>query len=135
MKTCLLALLATAFLSGCATTTVNTVERAQADAVPSYVADRRVITDNSLAGTFRVASINQATVSGNLLKVQATVENLRTSTRALNYQFSWVDRNGMALASPTDTWKSVRVQGRETITISSVAMSPLAADFTLKLSE
>ena len=29
-------------------------------------------TDNSLAGTFRVVSINQATVSSNLLKVQAT---------------------------------------------------------------
>ena len=61
-------------LSGCATN-VNTYERAESQASPNYVADKRVITDNTLAGTFRVVSINQGTVSGNLLKIQATVES------------------------------------------------------------
>ena len=47
------ALLLCALLSGCATN-VNTYERAESQASPNYVADKRVITDNSLAGTFRV---------------------------------------------------------------------------------
>ncbi|MCF7687938.1 MAG: YcfL family protein [Cephaloticoccus sp.] len=121
-------------LAGCATN-VNTYERADAQATPSYVADKRVITDNTLAGTFRVVSINQATVSGNLLKVQATVENLKNKLRTLNYKFEWVDQNGMAVDSPNETWKSIMLQGRETTTISTVAVSPRAVDFRLKFRE
>jgi uncharacterized protein YcfL len=121
-------------LTGCATN-VNTYERAESQAAPSYVADKRIITDNTLAGTFRVSAINQATVSGNLLKVQATVENLRNRLRTLNYKFEWVDVNGMAVDSPNETWKAIQLQGRETQTISTVAVSPRAVDFRLKFRE
>lgn len=123
-----------ALLSGCATN-VNTYERAESQASPNYVADKRVITDNSLAGTFRVASINQATVSGNLLKIQATVENLKSSTRTLNYKFEWVDVDGMAVETPNETWKALRLQGRETATIGTVSVNPRAVDFRLKFRE
>lgn len=121
-------------LAGCATN-VNTVERAQPQATPNYVADKRVITDNTLAGMVRVVSINQATVSGNLLKVQATIENLKNSLRTLNYKFEWIDQDGMAINSPNETWKSIQLQGRETTTISTVAINPRAVDFVLKLRE
>ena len=43
---------------------VNTYENAESRATPTYVADKRVITDNTLAGKLRVVSVNQATVSG-----------------------------------------------------------------------
>ena len=121
-------------LAGCATN-VNTVERAQPQAAPNYVADKRVVTDNTLAGMVRVVAINQATVSGNLLKVQATIENLKNSLRTLNYKFEWIDRDGMAINSPNETWKSIQLQGRETTTISTVAINPRAVDFVLKLRE
>jgi uncharacterized protein YcfL len=121
-------------LTGCATN-VNTYERAESQAAPSYVADKRIITDNTLAGSFRVSAINQATVSGNLLKVQATVENLKNRLRTLNYKFEWVDVNGMAVDSPNETWKAIQLQGRETQTISTVAVSPRAVDFRLKFRE
>ncbi len=118
---------------GC--TNVNTYERAQSQATPNYVADKRVITDNTLAGSIRVVSINQATVSSNLLRIQASVENLTSSTRTLNYKFEWVDNEGMAVDSPNETWKSIMLQGRETQTVSTVAITPRAVDFRLKLRE
>lgn len=118
---------------GCAN--VNTYERAESAANPTYVADKRVITDNTLAGAVRVVSINQTTVSGNLLKIQAKVENLKSSMRTVNYKFEWVDRDGMAVSSPNETWKSLALQGRETTTISTVAISPKAVDFILKFRE
>jgi uncharacterized protein YcfL len=121
-------------LAGCATN-VNTVERAQSQATPNYVADKRVITDNTLAGAIRVVSVNQATVSGNLLKIEAVIENLHNSVMTLNYKFEWFDTSGMAVASPNETWKSIRLQGRETSTISTVAVNPRAVDFVLKLRE
>ncbi len=120
-------------LSGCQN--VNTYENAESRATPTYVADKRVITDNTLAGTVRVVSINQATVSGNLLKIQATVENLKSSLRTVNYKFEWVDQDGMSVSSPNETWKSLQLQGRETQTISTVAVSPKAVDFKLKFRE
>ena len=121
-------------LTGCANN-VNTYERADSQAMPSYVPDKRVITDNTLAATFRVVSLNQATVSGNLLKVQATVENLKNSYRTLNYKFEWIDVDGMAIDTPNETWKTLSLQGRETGTISTVSVNPRAVDFRLKLRE
>jgi len=121
-------------LAGCATD-VNTYERAQSQGSSNYIADKRIITDNTLAGTFRVVSINEGTVSGNLLKVQATVENLKSNTRTLNYKFEWVDNQGMAVDSPNETWKSIMLQGRETQIISTVAITPRAVDFHLKFRE
>lgn len=120
-------------LGGCQN--VNTYENAESRATPNYVADKRVITDNTLAGAVRVVSINQAMVSGNLLKIQATVENLKSSTRTVNYKFEWVDQDGMSIGSPNEVWKSLTLQGRETQTISTVAISPKAVDFRLKFRE
>lgn len=114
---------------------VNTYENAESRATPNYVADKRVITDNTLAGAVRVVSINQATVSGNLLKIQATVENLKSSPSTVNYKFEWFDQDGMAVNSPNEVWKALPLQGRESTTISTVAISPKAVDFKLKFRE
>ena len=130
----LLAVGALAALSGCATN-VNTVERAQSQATPDYVSDKRVVTDNTLARTVRVNSVNQATVSGNLLKIQVTLENLKSNPRTIRYKFEWIDQTGMAVNSPNETWKTLMLQGRETTTVSTVAINPRAVDFVFKLSE
>lgn len=129
-----IALGAVLFLSGCASN-VNTYERAESQATPDYIADKRVITDNTLAGTIRVVSINQSTVSGNLLKIQATVQNQRNKTKTVSYKFEWVAQDGMAIDSPNETWKQLTLQGRETQTISTVAINPRAVDFILKFRE
>ena len=121
-------------LAGCAEN-VNTYENADSKATPNYIADKRVITDNTLAATIRVTSINQSTVSGDLLKVQASVENLRSSLRTVYYKFEWVAQDGMAIDSPNETWKTLTLQGRESSTISTVAISPRAVDFKLKFRE
>ncbi|MDP1580563.1 MAG: YcfL family protein [Candidatus Didemnitutus sp.] len=128
------ALVAVVLLSGCATN-VNTYERAESQASPNYISDKRVITDNTLAGTFRVVAINESKVSGNLLKIQATVENLKNNARHLNYKFEWVDADGMSIDSPNETWKGLALQGRESTTISTVSINPRAVDFRLKFRE
>jgi uncharacterized protein YcfL len=121
-------------LTGCATN-VNTVERAQPLANTNYVADKRVVTDNTLARTVRVNSVNQDTVSGNLLKVQVTLENLKNNARTVRYKFEWISDTGMAIGSPNETWKVITLQGRETTTVSTVAINPRAVDFVFKMSE
>ena len=134
LLSCLLAAAALVAMPGCATN-VNTVERAQSQATPDYVSDKRVVTDNTLARTVRVNSVNQATVSGNLLKIQFALENLKNNPRTIRYKFEWIDQSGMAVNSPNETWKTLLLQGRETTMISTVAINPRAVDFVLKLSE
>jgi uncharacterized protein YcfL len=124
--------LAVGLVAGC-TTATNTYERAAPQAAASSVPLSKVIGDESLERTFRVTSVAQSTVSGNLLKVQATVENLETKMRTLNYKFEWVDNTGMSIDSPNEGWKTIQLQGREAQTIQSVAVSPRAVDFRLKL--
>jgi len=123
-----------AALSGCATN-VNTVERAQSQATTNYISDKRVVTDNTLARTVRVNAVNQTIVSGNLIKIQATLENLKNDLRSVRYKFEWTDKDGMAVGSPNEGWKVLQLQGRETVNISTVAVSPRAVDFALKISE
>lgn len=123
-----------ALVSGCATN-VNTVERAQSQATPNYVADKRVITDSTLGGLIRIVSVNESTVSGNLKKVQVVLENAKDNTRRVSYKFEWTDQDGMATNGIVQSWQPLVLAGRETVTVSSVAISPKAVDFKLKLVE
>jgi uncharacterized protein YcfL len=120
-------------LSGCATN-VNSVTRAQPEATTRYVSDKRIITDATLAAIVRIVSVNEAVVSGNLRKIQVTLENAKDNTRVVSYRFEWTDRNGMAASLP-ESWQRLAFAGRETLTVSSVARSPESVDFNLKLIE
>jgi uncharacterized protein YcfL len=119
--------------AGCATN-INTVSRAQPEGTPNYVSDKRVITDTTLAATVRIVSVNESVVSGNIRKVQVALENAKDNNRTISYRFEWTDRDGMASATST-AWRPITLGGRETVNVSSVAPSPNAVDFTLKLSE
>lgn len=123
-----------ALAAGCATN-VNTVERAQSQATPNYVADKRVITDATLGGLLRIVSVNESTVSGNLKKAQVTLENAKDNTRRVSYKFEWTDQDGMATNGIVQSWQPLVLAGRETVTVSSIAISPKAVDFKLKLVE
>ena len=135
MKTAALLMLVSglALLTGCQNE--NTVERASPRALPDNITEKQIVTDSTLAGGLRVVSVNQTTVSGNLLKVQAQLENLRNRSCSINYCFEWYDREGMLLATPGGSWNVLRLQGRESSAISAVAVSPKAVDFVLKLQE
>ncbi|MDA1066355.1 MAG: YcfL family protein [Verrucomicrobia bacterium] len=119
---------------GCATN-VNTVERANPQAKPDMIADKRIITDASLGGPIRIVSVNESIVSGNLKKVQVTLENVKNNTRRVSYKFEWIDQDGMATNSVVQSWQSLSFAGGETQMVSAVAISPKAVDFKLKLAE
>jgi uncharacterized protein YcfL len=121
-------------LSGCQTN-VNTVSRAEPLARPTLVNDKRVVTDRTLGELIGVVSVNETVVSGNLRKVQVTLENLRDNNREIRYRFEWVDQDGMAVGSGAELWQPLVLAGRETRSISTVATSPRAVDFTLKIVE
>ncbi len=119
--------------AGC--TTVNTVERSEPIGTPTYVNDKRVVTDQSLNSTVRILSVNEDIVSGNLRRIQVRVQNVRNSARTFSYRFEWFDTAGMQVTTSSNAWQSRRIQGKETISLTAVAPNPRAVDFVLKLQE
>ena len=128
------ALAAALLASGCAHS-VNTVSRAEPQATPNYVNDQRVITDSTLGRKVGVVEVIDNKVSGNLLKVQVTLENRSSKPQAFTYKFDWIGQDGMELSSPIGGWKQIQLEGRETRAVAATATSPAATDFRLKLRE
>jgi uncharacterized protein YcfL len=128
-------LAALALLAGGCATSVNTVSRAQPQATPDLVSDQRVITDATLGRTIGIVSVNQATVSGNLLKIQVTLINKSSKAKAFDYKFDWIAQDGMELSGPAGGWKQIQLEGKEERSISAIATRPSAVDFRLKLRE
>lgn len=118
-------------LTGC-TTTVNTVERAEPAAQKQMVADKRVITDASLASKVSIVGINETTISTGFAKVQIELLNKSSSPCSFRYYFEWFDDKGMLVQTPTSSWVERRIQGKETMPILSVAPTEKAKDFRVK---
>ena len=130
-KTMLIIFAVCALSAGCST--VNTVEPAKPQSVKKMVDDKRIITDTALDGYAYIAGVNESTVGGDLLKVQVQIVNATVALRQVNYRFEWLDESGMAIGSPNTPWLTLSLEGGESKYISSVAPSPRAKDFSLKL--
>src|SRR6059036_3346212 len=97
--------LSLAMLAGCNDKPVNTAERTEPLSHPTPIADKRIIFDQQLRDIASVTGIRQATVSGNILKIQVDVTNLKTKSTSFNYKFNWYDPEGMQIDTPLTTWQ------------------------------
>ena len=124
-----------AFVAGCSSTTVNTVERAQPAAQREMVADKRVLTDAGLNRRVRILGVNQSTGPGGLLKVQVEVLNTTRSVQSFSYRWEWFDETGTLIETPTSTAVGRQIEGKESLFITGMAPKESAKDFRLKLIE
>lgn len=124
----LLALLVSAlFLSACGTP-VRMAEPTRMEADRDYVQ-----MDRGLQGQVVILEINRSEVSGNLLQVQAEVQNTSRRMTRFNYAFEWFNQDGILITSPPVTWKTRQIEGNESIFLTAVAPTPQAKDFRLKV--
>jgi len=116
-------------------TTVNTVERATPIGTKQMIADKRVITDDTLKRKVRIVGLNEGMTPGGFLQVQIEVLNQKNSMQAFSYRFEWFDMNGMLVDTPTSVWIPRQIEGQETLTITAVAPTTTAKDFRVKFLE
>src|SRR3990170_1878481 len=128
-------LLASAMFVFSSCTTVNTVERATPLGTKQMVADKRVITDDTLKRKVSIVGVNESTTSGGFLQVQIEVLNQKNSMQDFSYRFEWFDMNGMLVNTPTSVWIPRQIEGQETLTITAVAPTTTAKDFRVKFME
>ena len=129
------ALLASVLLTGGCKTTVNTVESAQPTAKKEMVADKRVITDSSLASKVYVVGVNEAKTPGGLIQIQLEVVNQTSSRQRFSYHVQWFDAAGMQLSSTTAAILPCVIEGKETRYLSAVAPHPACKDFRVQFLE
>src|SRR5882672_617727 len=74
----------------------------------------------------------RCTKTGDLIKIDANLNNDSKSVKRIAYKFRWIDREGMR-AAEEESWKPVMLYENSNMMISSVAPSAKAVDFRLIL--
>ncbi len=127
----LLIVAAAASLSACAS--VNTVERQTPVGRSQTVPDRRVITDQTLNRIVTILGVNEATISGGLLKIQVELLNQTTDTQNFAYLIEWFDANGMIVSSTSSVWMNRQILPQQTMDITAIAPNASVKDFRIQL--
>jgi len=74
----------------------------------------------------------RCTVTGDLMKIDANLNNDSSSVKRLSYKFRWIDREGMR-AWDEEAWKPVLLYDNSNLVINTVSPTNKAADFRLIL--
>ena len=89
----------------------------------------------SLAKDLEIVQIQSKRVN-DLLKMEATIENKKAFTQAIQYQVRWYDRSGQQLAESTggrSGWVPESVDGRQQVRVSQLAPNIYAVGFDLSV--
>ena len=74
----------------------------------------------------------RCTRTGDLIKIDANLNNDSKSVKRIAYKFRWIDREGMR-AADEESWKPLMLYNNSNLMISTVAPSAKAVDFRLIL--
>ncbi len=74
----------------------------------------------------------RCTMTGDLLKIDANLNNDSSRVKRIAYKFRWIDREGMR-AWEEETWKPLLMYENSNITVNAVSPTNKAADFRLLL--
>ena len=70
--------------------------------------------------------------TGDLMKIDANLNNDSSTVKRIAYKFRWIDREGMR-AAEEETWKPVMLYENSNLVINTVSPSNKAVDFKLIL--
>jgi uncharacterized protein YcfL len=74
----------------------------------------------------------RCTRAGELLKIDANLNNDSSSVKRIAYKFRWMDREGMR-AAEEESWKPLMLYNNSNMMVSTVAPNAKVADFRLIL--
>jgi uncharacterized protein YcfL len=74
----------------------------------------------------------RCTRAGELLKIDANLNNDSSSVKRVSYKFRWIDREGMR-AAEEESWKPLMLYNNSNLMVSTVAPNAKAVDFRLIL--
>ena len=111
---------------------VNTVGPAQRRAVPTPVADERLISDELFANTAVITGLIEGTTPEGLRVIEAEVQNASNRHVPFRWRTSWYDDRGMEVRGPTVVWRHEVLPPGAFRRVTAVAPSPSAYDFRME---
>jgi uncharacterized protein YcfL len=115
--------------------TQNSYERDKPTYQANVVKDQRIETDANLAARCQVLRVTQATVQGDMMKIQVEILNNDSVANDFDYRFEWFDGAGMQVDSPGSTWNTQHFGPQEVKGLQSIAPTPQCKDFRLKIQQ
>ena len=126
----MLALLLAAMLAACSATNMG---RMEVDEDGQTIT--KVYSSNSLlASRISVQDLKQKTV-GDLLYIQATLENDWKFELDFQYKIKWFDRDGFEVAPESQPWRQLVMAGRSQNNVQAVAPNPSAVRYEIWVRE
>ena len=121
------------FSFGCNTNPVHQTTKKNPGDTSALPELKRVYMSSSLSRNLQVVSINQSKANEDLLRVQVNLANLTKKPLNLNYKIEWMDDAGIVINDSSAVWMPLYVRGAENVAVQSVASTPKAQNFWLKL--
>ena len=121
------------FFGGCAKNKVHSTTKenpTDESADPDF---KKVNFHGDLEDKLSISKLIQDKASGDLLKIQVELQNLSDKELNLSYKVEWLEDNGMIIKDASLVWMPLLVRGGELQGIQSVATSPKAKNFRLKI--
>lgn len=122
----LFALLTVLALAGCATAGLRAGDSSLTN--DPYL----IIDDASVGDQISIVKVAHDHV-GEIMRANVTLQNNRSRSLQIQYRFSWFDTNGMEIDGQGKPYRDLVIEGRDTINVTSVAPSPAATEFKIRV--
>ena len=140
MKTKNLSLLRVIFLvalagifSGCSGNPVISAEKKDPSDDSPDPELTRVVVSGGLVKDIEVVGVKQGKVTGDLVKVQFNLRNIGKKPRRILYKVEWFDADGIMINDSSQLFQSQMIRAGEPVALQSVATTPLARNFRIKI--
>ena len=126
-------LILTGLFSGCSGNPVISAEKKNPGDDGADPELSRVVVAGGLGEDIEITGVKQIDVSGNLLKVQFNIRNGGSKSRRILYKVEWFDANGIMINDSSLLFQSQLIRAGEPVALQSVATTPLARNFRIKI--
>lgn len=113
-------------ISGCSTSGLVAGDSSYTDS-PYFIVDDRIF-----GSQVKIVSVGKD-FKGDMMRGYATLRSRRHRSLQIRYKFSWYDDKGIEIDPGTRSYHDVVIQGKDTITISSMAPNPQAQEFKVRV--
>lgn len=115
-----------AALSGCSTSGMVAGDSSYSDS-PYFIVDDRIF-----GSQVKIVTVGHD-FKGDMMRGYATLKSRRHRSLQVRYKFSWYDDKGVEIDPGTRPYNDVVIQGKDAVTISSMAPNPQAKEFKVRV--
>jgi uncharacterized protein YcfL len=92
-----------------------------------------IVHDQILASQVDLVRVDHEMMENGLIRAYVTLRSNRYRALHLQYRFSWYDELGVEIDAQAQPYRKIRLQGKDAVSVQSVAPNPRASEFKVRL--